>query len=73
MQGLFKIHGSEHEVTMTFSVQITGDQLNAATHFIVPYTRWGMKNPSTFILRVSDKVDIDIHAAGRVTFPTDHP
>jgi len=28
-----------------------------------------MKNPSTFILRVSDKVDIEIHAAGRLTFP----
>jgi hypothetical protein len=29
--------------------------------------QWGMKNPSTFILRVSDKVDLDIAASGRLT------
>jgi hypothetical protein len=25
-----------------------------------------MKNPSTFILRVSDKVQLDIHATGHI-------
>jgi hypothetical protein len=28
-----------------------------------------MKNPSTFILRVADKVDIEIHATGHVQQP----
>jgi len=28
--------------------------------------QWGMKNPSTFILRVSDKVDLDIAASGHL-------
>jgi hypothetical protein len=31
----------------------------------VPYVKWGMKNPSTFILRVNDKVQISIHAVAR--------
>ncbi|MCU1275524.1 MAG: hypothetical protein JWO48_2955, partial [Bryobacterales bacterium] len=26
--------------------------------------KWGMKNPSNFILRVSDKVQIEIRASG---------
>jgi hypothetical protein len=41
--------------------------VTATTHFEIPYVQWGMKNPSTFILRVSDKVDIDIRAVGRVS------
>ena len=66
LQGLFKIHGTEHEITMKVAVQIEGDRLTAVIQFVVPYAQWGMKNPSTFIFRVSDKVDIDIHAAGRL-------
>jgi hypothetical protein len=31
----------------------------------VPYIKWGMKNPSTFILRVSDKVEITVETAAR--------
>lgn len=66
LKGLFKIHGTEHEITMKVAVQIEADTLTAATHFVVPYVQWGMKNPSTFLLRVSDKVEIDIHATGRI-------
>jgi hypothetical protein len=36
---------------------------------VVPYVRWGLKNPSTFILRVSDKLDLDINATGRLVEP----
>jgi hypothetical protein len=31
--------------------------------------KWGLKNPSTFILRVSDKVNIDVHAVGHLAQP----
>jgi hypothetical protein len=33
----------------------------------VPFVKWGLKNPSTFILRVSDNVDVDVHASGQLT------
>jgi len=35
----------------------------------VPYAKWGMKNPSTLFLKVSESVDIDLSAAGSVTRP----
>jgi hypothetical protein len=35
----------------------------------MPYVKWGMKNPSTLLLRVSDQVEIDVHASGRVARP----
>jgi hypothetical protein len=33
---------------------------------VIPYIAWGLKNPSTFFLHVSDEVEVDITAAGRV-------
>jgi hypothetical protein len=42
-------------------------QMNAALEFSVPYVKWGMKDPSTFILRVKDTVEIEVQAAGSQT------
>jgi hypothetical protein len=67
--GLFKLHGSAHELTLTAQVQLIDGRPSATIHFVVPYVQWGLKNPSTFILRVSDKVDIDIHTAARPVQP----
>ena len=67
IQGVIRLDGKDHETAWTAHVQLAGDQLTATTNFVIPYVEWGLKNPSTFILRVSDKVDIDIHASGHVS------
>ncbi len=72
LQGIFKLHGTDHEITMTASAQVTGDQWTAKTVFVVPYVQWGLKNPSTFLLRVSDRVEVHILAAGRIRFAPEH-
>lgn len=64
VHGVFKIHGAEHEVTFPMRIEMQGEQVAATTHFVVPYVKWGMKNPSNFLLRVSDKVQIEIRASG---------
>ena len=66
VHGLFKIHGGEHEIIFQTRVETKGDQLVVNMHGVLPYVQWGMKNPSTFILRVSDKVQLDIHATGHI-------
>ncbi len=66
LHGLFKIHGGEHEMIFQTRVETKGDQLVANMHGVLPYVKWGMKNPSTFILRVSDKVLLDIRATGHI-------
>lgn len=63
--GQFNLHGQDHEVTLEMNVQPDGRQLKLTTQLIIPYVQWGLKNPSTFILRVSDKVTIDIRAVGQ--------
>ena len=66
IDGIFKLHGADHPITLTLPVQAQGQNLSVRTHIVVPYVAWGLKNPSTFILHVGEKVDIDINTAGRV-------
>jgi polyisoprenoid-binding protein YceI len=63
VHGKFTIHGAEHELTMHFEVQANGHQYTATTHFAIPYIAWGMKNPSNFLLKVDDKVEMEVNAA----------
>jgi polyisoprenoid-binding protein YceI len=67
VHGSFSIHGSEHELTVPADVEILPDHWTATLHFTVPYVSWGMKNPSTLFLRVSESVDIDVTASGAMT------
>ena len=67
VQGIFRIHGIDREITVPAEVEISGDRWTANVHFTVPYAKWGMKNPSTLFLRVSDSVEIDLAAAGSVS------
>jgi polyisoprenoid-binding protein YceI len=64
VHGMFAIHGVEHEITVPVRVEMTPGHWTATSHFSVPYVKWGMKNPSTFILRVNQSVDIDMQASG---------
>lgn len=69
IQGLVKLHGSRHEITIPADIQVTGARLTANLHFAIPYVEWRLKDPSTFVLRVEKKVDIAIRATGRLSFP----
>ena len=64
VHGVFSIHGSDHEITMPVRVEVFPDHWIADSHFNVPYVKWGIKNPSTLFLRVSESVGIDVHATG---------
>jgi len=66
VHGMFGIHGAEHQITIPVQVEMAADRWTATSHFSIPYVQWGMRNPSTFILRVSQTVDIDIHASGPI-------
>ena len=64
VHGIFSIHGSDHELTLPLRLQVFPDHWVADSHFTIPYVKWGIKNPSTFLLRVSESVEIDVHATG---------
>jgi polyisoprenoid-binding protein YceI len=64
VQGVFRLHGSDHDLTMVIPVQINGKEVSATAQFAVPYVAWGLKDPSTFILRVAKEVTIEIDTRG---------
>ena len=66
VHGSFILHGTEHEMTLPVQVNIEPGHVGADSKFSIPYIAWGLKNPSTFVLRVGEKVDLEIHAAARV-------
>jgi len=66
LHGNFRIHGASHELTLHFRAEVANIDVTASTGFVIPYVQWGMKNPSNFLLRVSDKVEMNIQAAGRL-------
>jgi polyisoprenoid-binding protein YceI len=69
LKGKIALHGREQEVILDAQVQVVGDELTAETSFPAPYVKWGLKNPSTFLLRVKDTANLTVHVAGRLTTP----
>jgi polyisoprenoid-binding protein YceI len=64
IHGVFNIHGVNREIEVPAEVQMVGANWTATAHFSIPYAKWGLKNPSTLFLRVSDSVEIDFTAMG---------
>jgi polyisoprenoid-binding protein YceI len=65
--GSFTIHGQAHELVIPMQIRLSQDEITATGKFTVPYVQWGMKNPSNFLLKVNDKVEVDITAVGHLT------
>ena len=66
VHGSFEIHGDGHEMVVPVEVRASAGEYEATASFGVPYVKWGMKSPSTFILRVNDQVDIAVRTVARL-------
>ena len=66
VRGTMRIHGSDHGLPLRLEVQAMAAQVTATSNFIVPYEAWGLKNPSTLLLRVENKVAISVSTAGNI-------
>jgi polyisoprenoid-binding protein YceI len=67
VEGVIRLLGTDHAITLPFQVQADGSELRATTQFTVPYVSWGLKHPSNFFLHVADKVELSIAASGKLT------
>jgi polyisoprenoid-binding protein YceI len=66
VSGRFRLHGQERDVTLPVEVKANGKNLEITTRMDIPYVQWGLKNPSNFLLHVSDTVIIEIQARGHM-------
>lgn len=64
VSGTLNIHGADHPLTLQIAAQLNGTNATATTRFVIPYVAWGMKDESTFLLKVDKEVTVDIVARG---------
>ncbi|HEY2387028.1 MAG TPA: YceI family protein [Candidatus Binatia bacterium] len=68
MHGALTLHGAVHEVVIEAEGRVVGDELTATSRFVVPYVAWGLTDPSVLLLSVAKEVQLEVDAAGRVTW-----
>jgi polyisoprenoid-binding protein YceI len=64
VHGKFALHGSEHELTVPVSGEITGDHWRGTAKFKIPYVDWGLKSPNNFILKADPVVEVELDLTG---------
>lgn len=64
VDGTFNIHGADHPLSLQIALQRNGTDATATTRFSIPYVAWGMKDESTFLLKVDKEVTVDVVAQG---------
>jgi len=69
VHGLFALHGSEHELTVPVQAELAGNHWTGSAKFNVPFIDWGLKNPSSFFLKVNHAVEIELELKGSVQNP----
>ena len=66
LHGEIMILGQPHEMAIPLQVEIDGGEFAVKAEFEIPYVEWGLKDPSTFILRVAKEVQVTIEASGTI-------
>jgi len=66
LNGVFSIHGADHDLTALVHAELTGDRWRGTSKFEVPYVKWGIKNPSNFLLKVKPVVSVELEMSGEV-------
>lgn len=66
VDGIFNLHGQDHPLQLNIAARPSASSVIFTTHFEVPYVQWGIKDPSTFVLRVNKYVSIDIESVAHI-------
>jgi polyisoprenoid-binding protein YceI len=66
LSGTFSIHGADHDLTALIHVELAGDRWTGTGKFEVPYVKWGIKDPSNFLLKAKPVVNVELEMAGEI-------
>ena len=64
VKGIVNLHGTDHEVVAVVHSEFAGDRWKGTAKFDIPYIKWGIKDPSNFLLKVKPVVNIEFDMAG---------
>ncbi len=66
IRGIFLLHGGEHELTVPVEANLSGDHWSGSAKLSIPFIEWGLKNPSTWLLKVEHSVTIELDLKGAI-------
>lgn len=66
LSGVFSIHGADHDLIAQVHAELAGDRWRGTSKFEVPYVKWGIKDPSNFLLKVKPVVNVELEMSGQV-------
>lgn len=66
LSGVFSIHGVDHELTALVHTELIGSHWTGTGKFDVPYVKWGIKDPSNFLLKVNPVVNVELEMSGDI-------
>jgi polyisoprenoid-binding protein YceI len=64
IHGKLALHGAEHDVAVPAHLALEGGALHVTGAFTVPYVAWGLRDLSTFVLRVAKEVEVQLELRG---------
>jgi polyisoprenoid-binding protein YceI len=64
VKGIITLHGTDHELIADVHSEFNGDHWKGTAKFDVPYTKWGIKDPSNFLLKVKPVVNVELELVG---------
>ena len=64
LRGTFVIHGAEHELIVPVQAELVAEQWKGTAKFEVPFIKWGLKDPSNWLLKVKPIVQVEVEMAG---------
>jgi polyisoprenoid-binding protein YceI len=64
LKGVITLHGTDHELIADVHSEFSGDHWKGTAKFDVPYTKWGIKDPSNFLLKVKPIVNVELELYG---------
>jgi polyisoprenoid-binding protein YceI len=64
LHGALALHGAEHAVGVPARLALEDGALRVTGAFTVPYVAWGLRDVSTFVLRVAKDVEVQLDLFG---------
>jgi len=64
VKGIITVHGSDHQIEVPVHSEFSGNRWKGTAKFEIPYTKWGIKDPSNFLLHVKPVVNIELEMSG---------
>ena len=64
VKGIINLHGQDHEVVALVHAEMAANRWKGTAKFDVPYIQWGIKDPSSWLLKVKPVVNVELDMSG---------